>query len=839
MKNKRGFTIVELMAVIVILAIVILIAVPSYARIQRTMKINDYKNKKALIEVAGAKYAEDTKLEYFFVNDLVLEGYLSADKEDEGLVIGWEDTIMNCYVIKAHQEEGGVFTAELQDGNPTDENSKKATEYISDDTLEGNNLAGRCDINALNKEYNKLYVNVYKLDNNNQKTDNEVTSNTRNWSNRNVILVPHWNLEEGEELGEVSYEWYSGYVPTQDKVTDKEYKIITNINVFKVIYTLKATAKTGKEYYTRVYVKIDKEAPKFKNTDAFMADETNKNSINYKWVKEYKYTPKSTDDPGSGIYGYNVIGPSTSSELGGCPTEQSSYKDKFPKKFRDDVYGKYYKVCVMDYAGNITEGNVVQIKKIDSTDLSCEISFEGTKGNVVNNVQWYIGNKVTVKNTAKALGPSGVTLTINDLASKTITYDQYENIYNKTLSNIYTTIDVTSSTPSSGILYTGTITNLAGSKANDKKTLYYEKEIQQPTYKNHTPGFDTIVVNFNMQNPPSGLKTAICKLNGQTTGTYSNGKCTYKVTATSDNTTYQASICVTSNAGNQSCSNNVPVSNKGYCTAGNYDTEEKTTYGEWGSCSTTCGTGTQSRTKTTTITATSKYEHRSCPQQSSSTSTTESTSCKSGATCCNSKKPVGMKVLKYDWYESLTNDANNYPTGDVAYYTHMAYVHVNACVVGGKYYDQDGNENPSFRIIDIHNNDGTIHSIASYDGDPNVMKKIFDYVSGGNASTTATFIGGQYWANFMDNNTNGGRVNGYTGNSSSDHFGVYAIYMNYRNAYSNVWTDPTQNHWNHIIQGTYTTDSNGNITTLSDDLWIYFPYDPGFGFSVRHWYISG
>ena len=50
MKNKKGFTLVELMAVIVVLAIVIAIAIPTYNKIKNTIDIKNYENKKELIE---------------------------------------------------------------------------------------------------------------------------------------------------------------------------------------------------------------------------------------------------------------------------------------------------------------------------------------------------------------------------------------------------------------------------------------------------------------------------------------------------------------------------------------------------------------------------------------------------------------------------------------------------------------------------------------------------------------------------------------------------------------------------------------------------------------------
>ena len=61
MKDKNGFTLLELMAVIIVLAIIIAIAVPAYNGIKTKIDQKNYENKIDLIEVAAAKYSEDTK----------------------------------------------------------------------------------------------------------------------------------------------------------------------------------------------------------------------------------------------------------------------------------------------------------------------------------------------------------------------------------------------------------------------------------------------------------------------------------------------------------------------------------------------------------------------------------------------------------------------------------------------------------------------------------------------------------------------------------------------------------------------------------------------------------
>lgn len=106
MKNKKGFTLVELLAVIVILALLVAIAVPSTISISNRLKKNMYCSKIDSIENAAQLYGEDHrdsftkdfeqegeiyKSKEISVKDLVDSGDLRKDQKEEPYVVDPRD----------------------------------------------------------------------------------------------------------------------------------------------------------------------------------------------------------------------------------------------------------------------------------------------------------------------------------------------------------------------------------------------------------------------------------------------------------------------------------------------------------------------------------------------------------------------------------------------------------------------------------------------------------------------------------------------------------------------------------------------------------------------------
>lgn len=116
MNKSKGFTLSELLAVIILLSILSLIAVPSYMVITRNIRNNEYDSKKKYIESIAERYAEDhnaTTSQTITPTRLIASGYISAEKyvevngEDIPFLVNPKDGMDNlaCHPIELTFEE--------------------------------------------------------------------------------------------------------------------------------------------------------------------------------------------------------------------------------------------------------------------------------------------------------------------------------------------------------------------------------------------------------------------------------------------------------------------------------------------------------------------------------------------------------------------------------------------------------------------------------------------------------------------------------------------------------------------------------------------------------------
>lgn len=115
MKNNKGFTLVELMGVIVVLAIIITIAVPSAISISAKIKNKMYDTKVNMIVSSAKMYGQDN-------TDKVSENESCSDSKGKILI---QTLVTNGYIKKDDTENKTVI--DPRDNSPM--NEKKVCIY--------------------------------------------------------------------------------------------------------------------------------------------------------------------------------------------------------------------------------------------------------------------------------------------------------------------------------------------------------------------------------------------------------------------------------------------------------------------------------------------------------------------------------------------------------------------------------------------------------------------------------------------------------------------------------------------------------------------------------------
>lgn len=99
MKNKKGFTITEILVVIAVIGLILAIAIPSIVGIRKKSNERLLESKKDIILVAAELYAKDkgwTKDTEMYVYQLVDEGYITPDIKNGSDNCSGENTLNGC-----------------------------------------------------------------------------------------------------------------------------------------------------------------------------------------------------------------------------------------------------------------------------------------------------------------------------------------------------------------------------------------------------------------------------------------------------------------------------------------------------------------------------------------------------------------------------------------------------------------------------------------------------------------------------------------------------------------------------------------------------------------------
>lgn len=323
--KKKGFTLVELLGVIVILAIITLLAMSGYGKISKNVKEQSYKNLISYIETKAIEYANETGNLLTNVGNLVKLGYIEADDEEGNVKSPIDETILNCHIVSITKDSNSLY------GKYSEEEE--------------------CNLNNLIIKNLNLGINVYAT-NDNVTKDQKIEGNE--WTNKNVILEAYIGEKiNKEDINKITWQSNVGHETREinGDFNSKNEFLITAEQIVNTSYFVTIELKDETTYQAQVQVKIDKQRPIIYET--FIEKENEYTS------QDKKMTVTANDGNGSGIYGYYVGTNPNCNEVEYNPNNNSSYET-----YKDN--GIYY-ICVKDNAGNVSED--ISTRKIEVKNI--------------------------------------------------------------------------------------------------------------------------------------------------------------------------------------------------------------------------------------------------------------------------------------------------------------------------------------------------------------------------------------------------------------------------------------------------------------------------------------
>ena len=598
MKNKKGFTLVELLAVIAIIAVVATIGIFSSIAIKKKMDKKMFTSTLEEALMASEKYGSDHKEEIvdkifeedekikvkgenrkykiITIGELLNDKYISSEDKDENnkpAIIHYEtDLSINDLIILLYEtNDSGRVSACIPFSDIKEE--FVSNEVLLPDALEYKELGITCTDYAPSGATNIMTVTV---------------TNPTAWSkaktvnisviNKNNKIIGYKLVTDKNDCNDLANGWTTTGIT---KSSGGKYIMSYSINN-------PDQDETGTTYYACIKDEINKRNKKAVqiikidnvNPEVFNINLTNENT----WTKS-KTLSYSLRDNASGVYGYKVT-------TGSCPTDKASYTQgtgTFTKSFTTSLTatGTTYKICVRDIAGNIGSTNKV-ISKIDVTAPTI------TNVSVSNASDWktskvlsftiadahsgIYGYKVTTGScpTAKSSytqGSGGINYTFNTNHSSTgTTYticaiDQLENVASTTVT--VKMIDITkptinlTGTPGTKSLKGSVTVNSSGGSGISKyqfkngngfwedstvnnKTYTYTDCTNKTIYARVVSGSGVVSDQKSVTKAPINCQTADPKINAKLNGNLSatvgrdfitsNETTTITLTTSSDNT---------------------------------------------------------------------------------------------------------------------------------------------------------------------------------------------------------------------------------------------------------------------------------------------------------------
>ena len=306
MKNKKGFTLIELIAVLVVLSILIASSVAVFINIRNSVLRKEKNNLITYLETKAIEYANETNVTAVSVEDLIKIGLIKPDDETDIYDPVTRES-MNCYIIDLVWEDG-EYKAKF--GSNVGKNGTTCNEYTRRKNLVICQVVGNNCNDIKNEQWFK----------------DDITIGLKFVNGKRIIK------ESGYEI---SWKSNTGISSIEDTIKTN-VDLIANIN-----YTAKVIKDNEVSEASQI-VNIDKEAPII-----------NEIKYNTNWSEGKEIEIIASDGLGSGVGGYVIV--LENEKCSGYNTN-----NKITIKSNGN-----YKVCIRDKAGNETE-KVIKVSTIDT-----------------------------------------------------------------------------------------------------------------------------------------------------------------------------------------------------------------------------------------------------------------------------------------------------------------------------------------------------------------------------------------------------------------------------------------------------------------------------------------
>ena len=467
--NKKGFTLVELLAVVAILGILSVVAIGAYSGVTNRSKQKAYESKVSQIETSAAKWARENNIDRttsVSVNKLVVEGYLTADEATENGLSTIKNPVNNenmiCKMVEITYKNGEIQTK----FDATKNNCSLAEQALNDTQIKvvayQKGVAGASAAISPNSNNALAWTNkaltlvvssdTYKDETQNSKESNPVVAVSFDFNGsttEKTIVID--NANPSNKKSNV----YTGTTYLDDTTTyyntfNVDAAVILDSNIV-VSYRF----KDGSTKSRTINVRIDKEEA----TASVIATSD--------WVTAtQKVIVKLDDGNGSGARRFYVGVGNAYNDPGVQKVDlcdANGKKCKYEKEYNAPSVGEY-NIWTEDMVGNISvqPKNKISVNNVDTSTPSCNFDNIGTMGQ--NN--WYVTD-VTPRMRTSVAGNSGLYFGI----SKTQNGKDNPNYSNYVGYGSVGISQAAKLSDTKGQDYTCYVKSLAGTKAQKKTNI--------------------------------------------------------------------------------------------------------------------------------------------------------------------------------------------------------------------------------------------------------------------------------------------------------------------------------------------------------------------------------